>query len=754
MKAVKKSDELEVQIFNCNNIDSGVVCIKKNHLNIKYAINGTGKSTISSSIEGLLNEDYESLIPFKYYPNKKNLSDEQKPRVEIYSQANQDVLFSIENSPIKSIKVFNEKYVEKFTFIGDDVVPKSFEIYVKTPEYEEKIQEINSLIQEIRDYFKINKDLDDIISRFEQFLTKIVKPGKQKAYSTTSPLYKALSSGNLTINVPDELLGYESFITRPDSGQWAGWKETGNSYFDWENDKAHCPYCAKSIEPTYKPVIKQLSDKFNSAYLKDLKIVLEAFEGVKDFFVDSVREKIDRLGATTSGFTKNEDELIRMVCERVDALLSRLQSAKKLGYETLSAESNIVDLLRNNQIQLDIYSELNSEKTISIVDKLNQALEHAMSRVIELKAAIEEQNIIIRETIRKNELGINQFLSKAGYQYTVSIIEDEKSKEYKMILKYQNGNIAIPSIKSHLSYGERNAFALALFMYDVIKELPDLIILDDPISSFDKYKKFAIMDMLFCNDDVTLRGKTVLMLTHDFEPISDVLKTHATAFTWKSGELKPGKQFVHASYLRNVIDPVTAISTIEERRLLDSDVKNYINILRKNSKNAGNLISKLIYLRRLKELEMEKNEVWDVLSCFFHKDVNKPVRFNRDINDYETIEEDTVILAETEITESINEVFNYQIEYQRFWKPDKLIEEYNKCCNGYEKLQIYRCISEHFCSIGNEEEDNIFAKFINETYHSEMDYIFQLDPREFEVVPNYILNRCNDKVAQIQCSYC
>ena len=95
MKAVKKSDELEVQIYNCNNIDSGVVCIKKNHLNIKYAINGTGKSTISSSIEGLLNEDYESLIPFKYYPNKKNLSDEQKPRVEIYSQANQDVLFRL-----------------------------------------------------------------------------------------------------------------------------------------------------------------------------------------------------------------------------------------------------------------------------------------------------------------------------------------------------------------------------------------------------------------------------------------------------------------------------------------------------------------------------------------------------------------------------------------------------------------------------------------------------------------------------------
>ena len=42
----------------------------------------------------------------------------------------------------------------------------------------------------------------------------------------------------------------------------------------------------------------------------------------------------------------------------------------------------------------------------------------------------------------------------------------------------------------HLSYGEKNAFALVLFMYSVLKDNPDLIVLDDPISSFDGNKKF------------------------------------------------------------------------------------------------------------------------------------------------------------------------------------------------------------------------------------------------------------------------
>jgi ABC-type molybdate transport system ATPase subunit len=44
-------------------------------------------------------------------------------------------------------------------------------------------------------------------------------------------------------------------------------------------------------------------------------------------------------------------------------------------------------------------------------------------------------------------------------------------------------------------------------MYDVLKAKPDLIVLDDPISSFDKNKKYAIIDMLF-RKEKSLRGKT------------------------------------------------------------------------------------------------------------------------------------------------------------------------------------------------------------------------------------------------------
>lgn len=39
-----------VEIISCNNVDQGTIEIKEGKLNIKYAINGTGKSTVAKAI--------------------------------------------------------------------------------------------------------------------------------------------------------------------------------------------------------------------------------------------------------------------------------------------------------------------------------------------------------------------------------------------------------------------------------------------------------------------------------------------------------------------------------------------------------------------------------------------------------------------------------------------------------------------------------------------------------------------------------
>ena len=60
---------MTIKIKDCNNIASAEVELSPSRLNIKYALNGTGKSTIARAIAAFVNHDEEekkALVPFKY----------------------------------------------------------------------------------------------------------------------------------------------------------------------------------------------------------------------------------------------------------------------------------------------------------------------------------------------------------------------------------------------------------------------------------------------------------------------------------------------------------------------------------------------------------------------------------------------------------------------------------------------------------------------------------------------------------------
>lgn len=110
---------LNIEIKNCNNIDLGNIMIKKNSLNIKYGINGTGKSTISKAIEYYLHnkENLKSLKPFKFHLDDSKISE----------------INGLEN--IKSVKVFNDVYIEQVVYTRDELITNSFDIFIKDEMY-------------------------------------------------------------------------------------------------------------------------------------------------------------------------------------------------------------------------------------------------------------------------------------------------------------------------------------------------------------------------------------------------------------------------------------------------------------------------------------------------------------------------------------------------------------------------------------------------------------------------------------------
>src|SRR6185312_11401615 len=143
------------------------------------------------------------------------------------------------------------------------------------------------------------------------------------------------------------------------------------------------------------------------------------------------------------------------------------------------------------KINLRLLDALDSVKTSAVVNLINDKLDEVAARINELRAELGKQESRVSDLIRLNQGAVNDFLRSAGYRYTVKI--EKTTESYRMILEHADYSGHLESADRHLSYGEKNAFALVLFMHHVRKERPDLVVLDDPVSSFDKTKKYAIL---------------------------------------------------------------------------------------------------------------------------------------------------------------------------------------------------------------------------------------------------------------------
>lgn len=87
---------MDIQIRNCNNITSANVNISPSKLNIKFAPNGTGKTTISKAIQFASTNDeaaLASLLPFKW---REDNPDNIQPEVVGFEQGSDTLCFNEE----------------------------------------------------------------------------------------------------------------------------------------------------------------------------------------------------------------------------------------------------------------------------------------------------------------------------------------------------------------------------------------------------------------------------------------------------------------------------------------------------------------------------------------------------------------------------------------------------------------------------------------------------------------------------------
>lgn len=610
------------------------------------------------------------------------------------------------------IAVFNEEYVNQYVFMEDELVKNSFEIFVKTPRYDELTDEINELISSIRTMFDDTPELETLISDLNEFVTCFGNNART-GISASGALAKGLSKGNLIRNIPTGLEEYSDYLQSEKNSSWLKWQATGRDFLQLSSK---CPFCARDIEPQ-REKIEQVKTEYDAKTIEHLSKILALFEKLGHYFSEETNENVRRITMSVTGLSAEQKAYLVQIKQDVETVLRKLQSLKRLGFDSLKDVDRINAEIEDKKIDLTYIPHLNTQFTVDKVTIINSAIDNLLTVVGQLQGAINRQKNEIRRTIDKYQVEINAFLKNAGYSYTVSI-EESADHSYKLRLCFGN-DTTVSGVKSHLSYGERNAFALVLFMYQALYNQANLFVLDDPISSFDQNKKFAILDMLFIRGN-SLRGKTVLLLTHDLEPVIDSIYNHPNFF-----EGTPT-----AAFLENNEGVLSELSIRKE------DIQSSIQIAKSNIESPMNEISKAIYLRRLIEITEGHTEAWHLLSNLLHKRQTPMIGENE-------MSAAQISDATMRIASDIDN-FDYQQLCIFVCDNTNLVSIYDAAQSNYEKLQIYRMI------FGATDEDHIMRKFINETYHIENDYLFQLNPVRYNTIPNYIIAECNRAIDGIR----
>lgn len=696
---------LSIEIKNCNNIDIGHITIKKNTLNIKHGVNGTGKSTISKAIENHIynKEALKTLKPFKVN------SDDNK-----VSEVN-----GLEG--IRSVKIFNDIYIDKIIYSRDELITNSFDIFIKDDMYIENMVKIEELLLEIKRTFIDFPEIENFITDLNKICNSIQFSANGKIKKTSS-FSKAFSDGNKLKHIPEELKEYTPYLTSSQNISWLKWQSSGQDYLTIGDN---CPYCTSKIKEEEKKIIVKVKETYETKELEHLTNLLKLFKSLELYFSASTNQIIKMITENVASIKSSEENVLSEIVDQANLLKSELENIKNIDFTTLKELPSIIVGLKKLEINIGLYMHFKSDKTTDEINKINDRIKLLEEKANQLQGKVNIQKKKILSTIESYKKEINFFLTSAGYKYQVNFVENANG-EHKIKLFPIESNSNIENVREHLSYGERNAFAIVLFMYEVLKENPDLIILDDPISSFDRNKKYAIIDALF-RGTKSLKGKTVVMFTHDFEPVLDIAYNLKRNFT-----PTPTVNFIQNK--SNILNEIS----IEK-----SDILSCQKVALENIENLPENINKLIYLRRYKEIEDDKSNTYALLSSLFHKR-NLPTKQNN---------EGVFDMTAEEIESGVDEIkkyisnFDYNEEYIKIIDDKYLIMLYETASNNYEKLQIYRILTEN---MPNEAENRILRKFINETFHIENDYLFQLNPCKYELIPEYIVNECNEEIQAIK----
>ena len=320
-----------------------------------------------------------------------------------------------------------------------------------------------------------------------------------------------------------------------------------------------CPYCYQEIDRNYK---SNLIDEFKKVLNKE----------VEDYQKELDTLKIKNLSFDLTPYAQIEQTVTQTVQLELDKVNRTIQNF-----------NNIIEKRKNN-----VYQEFSEEEYNIYIENAIKPLNNALARLeekrIEFNNLVNNKNTLKKELLNLNSQIANKQISENYSKYkqqlekqetentTYSALENEKSaielelanlNEQKKSIKiaqehinyllqyvffskdkltieshdgiYQIKSCGLPVKPNQISCGERNIMALCYYFTELfagkeeakIYSDANLLIIDDPVSSFDKENRVGVLSLLKYELQHFISGNPytkVLIMTHDLMAFYDIEK--------------------------------------------------------------------------------------------------------------------------------------------------------------------------------------------------------------------------------------
>lgn len=695
---------MNVVIENCRSIDNASISIEPGKLNVKFGPNGTGKSSIAKALVSAVSESIgPDLVPFKWL---KEGSAENHP-------------FNVSGlDGITSVEVFDEEYVQSVVFQQDSLFPGSFDVFVRTPEF---INTENKLREQLEAIVKLSEreDVRRLAADLESFLANLVGNSgldRNKKPKGSSPVVKALKEGNTWAHEDPLLTPFKPILGQGPFKKWAAWHKQGRDYLSLM--EGVCPYCGLPASDSEKR-IDAVGNSFDSTKVGSIEKTINALSIGGAYLSETASCKINSIVDSADPITEQEKGFIGKVVQDAQLIIDTLAKLRAISsYFVLSSVDNLNEGLSNCKIDIALVDNFNSSICSELAAEINKAVDAAMTNAGKLIGLVKRQKLHLAAALKDRCEEINSFLTEAGYPYSVNIPGAEDGKCSVRLV--HTSQWEVPDSREALSYGEKNAFALVFFAYECMSKKPDLVILDDPISSFDGAKRYALLNMLFLGGirEATLKGKTVLLLTHDYGTLFDIEHTH-----------KPTFQPSANSCVLSCADGLVNETVVTANDMVLAD-----NLYERLAKSSSALMVKLVYARKVLEVRDDKGDAYDVVSSLFH---HRPTPTHIDMTPMKSTEINTGV---TNLEAIVGEPIDYNDLLDTLNNPTKMLAIFDASSSNYEKLQL-AWIATEACT-----DDKVLKERMDESVHVGNGFLYQLDPTKFELVPSQLVKRCREEI--------